>query len=662
MTTAFPGDLDNFTNPTSANNLDSVGVVHHEQHANVNDAVEAMEAKIGKDGSAVTSSHDYKIAANAFAIASESSARSSADTAESSARISGDAASVSTASSDATSKANAAYSAAIADAASDATTKANAAAAASLPLHATADDSAKLGGTTPSAYGLTIIDDTDATAARSTLGLGTLATQSGTFSGTSSGTNTGDQTNIAGNAATCDLAADSTKLAGVTPGAGGLSLLDDTDATAMRSTLGLGTLATQSGTFSGTSSGTNTGDQSSIVGITGSLSDFNNALTGADFATGGGTVTGTSSGTNTGDQTNISGNAATATLAADSTKLANTTPGAGGLSILDDTDATAMRSTLGLGTLATQSGTFSGTSSGTNTGDQTNISGNAATVTTNANLTGPITSSGNATAVASQTGTGSKFVMDTSPTLITPVLGVAAATSLATSAASPLLMTNGQLATVALTGQTVGGATLTIPDFASISDEFTFKTKSQTMSNKTFVAPALGTPASGIITNLTGKARGAATAQLLDSSVIGPVSFTNDTGAKTYATHSIAAGHGLTNGSRIIISFLWSNTSSANNKALNVKIGSTVVWGSASVTNNQTIIQKDVLVYIRDITNSQVFWPLSNVNTYGVQNGLTVATAALDLSGAFTITIVGQMAASAETCTLEGSVVRFEIV
>lgn len=35
----------------------------------------------------------------------------------------------------------------------------------------------------------------------------------------------------------------------------------------------------------------------------------------------------------------------------------------------------------GLGTLATQSGTFSGVSSGTNTGDQTNISGNAATAT-----------------------------------------------------------------------------------------------------------------------------------------------------------------------------------------------------------------------------------------------------------------------------------------
>lgn len=56
--------------------------------------------------------------------------------------------------------------------------------------------------------------------------------------------------------------------------------------------------------------------------------------------------------------------------------------------------------------------------------------GNADTVTTNANLTGPITSVGNATSIASQTGTGSTFVVNTSPTLVTPILGVATATSL----------------------------------------------------------------------------------------------------------------------------------------------------------------------------------------------------------------------------------------
>lgn len=68
----------------------------------------------------------------------------------------------------------------------------------------------------------------------------------------------------------------------------------------------------------------------------------------------------------------------------------------------------------------------------------TNVTGTAAgltagNVTTNANLTGPITSVGNTTSIANQTGTGTKFVVDTSPTLVTPVIGVATGTSLALS-------------------------------------------------------------------------------------------------------------------------------------------------------------------------------------------------------------------------------------
>lgn len=51
---------------------------------------------------------------------------------------------------------------------------------------------------------------------------------------------------------------------------------------------------------------------------------------------------------------------------------------AAGRALLTATDAAAQRTSLGLGSLATQSGTFSGTSSGTNTGDQ-DISGKANT-------------------------------------------------------------------------------------------------------------------------------------------------------------------------------------------------------------------------------------------------------------------------------------------
>ena len=159
-------------------------------------------------------------------------------------------------------------------------------------------------------------DLTNTTTARTNLGLGSLATQSGTFSGTSSGTNTGDQ-----------------DLSGLLVKASNLS--DLTNTTTARTNLGLGSLATQSGTFSGTSSGTNTGDQ-----------DLSGLLVKAS---------------------NLS----------------------------DLTNTTTARTNLGLGSLATQSGTFSGTSSGTNTGDQDlsgyltkagNLSGLVSTTTARTNL------------------------------------------------------------------------------------------------------------------------------------------------------------------------------------------------------------------------------------------------------------------------------------
>lgn len=76
------------------------------------------------------------------------------------------------------------------------------------------------------------------------------------------------------------------------------------------------------------------------------------------------------------------------------------------------------------------------------------ISGNAGTVTTNANLTGVITSIGNATSIASQTGTGTKFVVDTSPTIITPTI--------TTSATIPLVI-GGTLTTSPLTLRSTSG-------------------------------------------------------------------------------------------------------------------------------------------------------------------------------------------------------------
>jgi hypothetical protein len=61
MTTNFPTSLDNFTNPTSGSSLASPS--HADQHADANDAIEALEAKVGINTSAVTTSLDFRIRA-----------------------------------------------------------------------------------------------------------------------------------------------------------------------------------------------------------------------------------------------------------------------------------------------------------------------------------------------------------------------------------------------------------------------------------------------------------------------------------------------------------------------------------------------------------------------------------------------------------------------
>jgi hypothetical protein len=73
------------------------------------------------------------------------------------------------------------------------------------------------------------------------------------------------------------------------------------------------------------------------------------------------------------------------------------------------------------------------------------IGGTAASVTTNANLTGPITSVGNATSCCMlKQELAVLFVMNTSPTLVTPVIGVATGTSLTTTGnlTAPVIVSN----------------------------------------------------------------------------------------------------------------------------------------------------------------------------------------------------------------------------
>lgn len=59
MAIDFPTSLDSLTNPNATDKVTSPS--HADQHSNANDAIEALEAKVGINGSAVTTSHDYKL-------------------------------------------------------------------------------------------------------------------------------------------------------------------------------------------------------------------------------------------------------------------------------------------------------------------------------------------------------------------------------------------------------------------------------------------------------------------------------------------------------------------------------------------------------------------------------------------------------------------------
>jgi len=171
-----------------------------------------------------------------------------------------------------------------------------------------------------------------------------------------------------------------------------------------------------------------------------------------------------------------------------------------------------------LGTPASMTATnITGTASGLTAGNVTtnaNLTGgvtsvgNAATVVTNANLTGPITSVGNATSIASQTGTGTTFVMNTSPTLVTPALGTPSAlvgtniTGTATAFTASNVTTNANLTG----GVTSVGNAATVITNANLTGDVTSVGNATTLTNAPVIAKVL-----------TGYVSGAGTVAATDS-------------------------------------------------------------------------------------------------------------------------------------------------
>ena len=298
-------------------------------------------------------------------------------------------------------------------------------------------------------------------------------------------------------------------------------------------------------------------------------------------------------------------------------------------------------------------------------GIMTNVTGTASgltagNVTTNANLTGHITSVGNAAVLGSftsaqllaaltdETGSGAN-VFATSPTLVTPTLGVASATS---------------VNKVAITAPATG-STLTIADGKTLTASNTLTFTGTDASSVAFGAGgtvlysggALGTPSSGTLTNCTfptlNQSTTGSAATLTTARTIGGVSFNgsanidlpgvnttgnqNTTGSAATLTTARNINGVSFNGSAAItitanttnaltIGTGLSGTSFNGSGAVTVAIDSTV----ATLTGTQTLTNKT----ISGASNT-----LSNIGNGSLTNSaITLAGTSVSLGGAFTAT------------------------
>ena len=226
------------------------------------------------------------------------------------------------------------------------------------------------------------------------------------------------------------------------------------------------------------------------------------------------------------------------------------------------------------------------------------------------NLTGPITSVGAATSIASQTGTGTKFVVDTSPTLVTPVLGVATATSIngtTIPSTKTLVVTTDTLAVHAATtsaqlagvisDETGSGAlvfgtspTLSTPVISSITNTGTItlptstdtlvgRATTDTLTNKTMTSPTINTATfkDGIVRGLEEDVN------VVASAATGTINLDVDTASIWYYTSNATANHTL--------NIRYSSGVSLNT-ALAVGDAITVVWMN---TNGTTAYYPNVI-------------------------------------------------------------------
>jgi hypothetical protein len=202
-----------------------------------------------------------------------------------------------------------------------------------------------------------------------------------------------------------------------------------------------------------------------------------------------------------------------------------------------------------------------------------------------ATFLGTPTSANLAAAITNETGTGS-LVFATSPTLVTPALGTPSAVTLTNATGLPVA--------TGISGLGTGVATfLATPSSANLRTAVSDETGTGALvfaNSPTLVTPALGTPASGVVTNLTG------TASININGTVGATTpstgaFTTLTGALISRVVAIADGTSITVNVDTTDMATQANTQSAGTLTINAPTGTPVNGQRFILRLNSTNVQ-----------------------------------------------------------------------
>lgn len=228
----------------------------------------------------------------------------------------------------------------------------------------------------------------------------------------------------------------------------------------------------------------------------------------------------------------------------------------------------------------------------------TGVSGLGAGVAT---FLGTPSSANLASAVSDETGSGA-LVFATSPTLVTPSLGTPASAVLTNATGLPV--------TTGVSGLGAGVATfLATPSSANLAAALTDETGTGAnvfATSPTLVTPALGTPASGVLTNCTGRVNASQTADQITTSG-SPVVISStapSTGQVLTATSATAANWQTPSGGGAIAdpatNFAWSsNTATVDVSLAHNFTATNTLTGNSTITLSNGVDGCNGLIYVK---------------------------------------------------------------